>query len=77
MPGKIQKLIKSMFAYPKYYHDKYGWYSIVNTQYRYDYNKVYATIINADREFYVVNYDWLIKNSIDENGNPAKRSKWV
>lgn len=74
---KILKRIKSIFHYPRYYNEKYGWYSIIDTKFRTDYWKADVLIIADDRMWYWVSYDWLIDNSIDEDGRPAKRNKWV
>ena len=69
---KILRYIKSIFCRPKYYSEEYGWYNVVNVKFRTDYFKADALIVTDNGMWYNVPYVWLMDNSIDENGRPAK-----
>lgn len=69
---RVLKYMKSIFCHPKYYHEEYGWYNIVNVKFRNDYLKAEALIVNDDGIWYKVPYVWLMDGSLNENGYPAK-----
>lgn len=75
---RVLKYMKSIFYRPKYYHEEYGWYNIVNVKFRNDYLKAEALIVNDDGIWYKVPYIWLMDSSLNENGYPAKiDGKWI
>ena len=74
---RILKYIESMLCHP-YYNKEYGWYNIISVKFRTDYLKADALIVSDNGIWYRVPYVWLMNNSIDKNGHPAKiNNKWT
>lgn len=73
---RILKYIGTIFYHPKYYNDEYGWYSIVDIKFRIDYWKTDALIVTENNIWYRVSYDWLMDNSVNKNGHPARTNKF-